>query len=187
VREVELEVLEVRVAVVPGDELGRRPRAGQVLAGDPEPSVGLRTDGVDDRVVDREQIVVRDGRADLDVAEETEARPGRGLLERARDRLDVLVIGRDAEADEPPRRRQAVEQVDLDAGVVALQERVGGVEPGGAGAHDGDADGLVGHGARLACVARCKRRAEELQRVDVDRPWPFELTHGDEVVAAFAS
>ena len=51
--EVELEVLEVGVAVVPGDELGRGPRAGQVLARDPEPPVGLRADRVDDRVVER--------------------------------------------------------------------------------------------------------------------------------------
>ena len=75
--EVEVEVLEVRVAVVPGDERGGRPRSGQVLAGDAEPAVGLRAHGVDDRVVDREQLVVRHGRADLDVAEEAEARAAR--------------------------------------------------------------------------------------------------------------
>src|SRR5579884_2666606 len=50
-REVELERLEVGMAVVPGDELGRRPRSRQVLARDPHPPVGLRADGVDDRVV----------------------------------------------------------------------------------------------------------------------------------------
>ena len=75
--EVELELLEVGVAVVPGDELGGRPRAGQVLAGDPEPPVGLRADRVDDRVVEREQLLVRDVAADLDVAEEAEARAAR--------------------------------------------------------------------------------------------------------------
>ena len=138
-REVELEVLEVGVAVVPGDERRGRPRAGQVLAGDAEPPVGLRADGVDDRVVEREQLLVRDVAADLDVAEEAEARPRRGLLERARDGLDVLVVGRDAEADEAPRRRQPVDQVDLDLRVLALQQRVGRVEPGRAGADDGDA------------------------------------------------
>ena len=47
-REVELELLEVGMAVVPGDERGRGPGAGQVLAGDPEPAVGLRADRVDD-------------------------------------------------------------------------------------------------------------------------------------------
>ena len=50
--EVERQVLEVGVAVVPGDELGRRPGAGQVLAGDAELPVGLRADRVDDRVVE---------------------------------------------------------------------------------------------------------------------------------------
>ena len=48
VREVELEVLEIGVPVVPGDERGGRPRAGQVLAGDPEAAVGLRPERVDD-------------------------------------------------------------------------------------------------------------------------------------------
>ncbi len=50
--EVERDVLEVGVAVVPGDEFGGGPRAGQVLAGNPEPAVGLRADGVDDGVVE---------------------------------------------------------------------------------------------------------------------------------------
>ncbi len=35
-------LLEVGVAVVPGDELGRGPRAGELLARDPELAVGLR-------------------------------------------------------------------------------------------------------------------------------------------------
>ena len=73
-REVELEVLVVGVAVVPGDELGRGPRAGQVLARDAEPPVGLRADRVDDGVVEPRELVVRDVAADLDVAEEAEAR-----------------------------------------------------------------------------------------------------------------
>jgi hypothetical protein len=51
--QVELELLEVGMAVVPGDELGGRPRPGQVLAGNPEPAVGLRADGVDHGVVER--------------------------------------------------------------------------------------------------------------------------------------
>ena len=82
--EVELEVLEIGVAVVPGDERRRGPRARQVLAGDPEPPVGLRADRVDDRVVERAQLLVRHGRADLDVAEE--AKPGpRAVFSNARE------------------------------------------------------------------------------------------------------
>ena len=61
------------MAVVPGDELGGGPRAGQILAGDAEPTVGLRADGVDDRVVEAHEVVVVEISADLDVAEETEA------------------------------------------------------------------------------------------------------------------
>ena len=52
--------------------------------------------------------------SDLDVAEEAKSGALRDLLEHARDGLDVGVVGSDAEADEAPRRRQPVEQVDLD-------------------------------------------------------------------------
>ena len=71
--EVELELLEIGMAVVPGDELRGRPRAGQVLAGDAEPAVGLRADGVDDGVVQAHEVLVVEVAADLDVAEEAEA------------------------------------------------------------------------------------------------------------------
>ena len=71
------QLLEIGVAVVPGDERGGRPRAGQVLAGNAEPPVGLRADRVDDRVVETEEVLVADGRAHLDVAEEAKARAGR--------------------------------------------------------------------------------------------------------------
>ena len=50
--EVEVELLEVGVAVVPGDELGGRPRAGQVLARNAETTVRLRADGIHHRVVE---------------------------------------------------------------------------------------------------------------------------------------
>ena len=83
-REVELEVLEVRVAVVPGDELGRRPRARE------GPRPGSRAGG---RSASRPRRRRRrrcaassscaDVPPDLDVAEEAEAGAGRDLLERA--------------------------------------------------------------------------------------------------------
>ena len=51
-RQVEVELAVVRVAVVPSHELGRRPAAGQFLAGDAERLVGLSPGRVDDgRVV----------------------------------------------------------------------------------------------------------------------------------------
>ena len=71
------------MAVVPGDELGGRPRSREVLARDAEPPVGLGADGVDDGVVVSQELLVADRRPDLDVAQETEARPGRRLLECA--------------------------------------------------------------------------------------------------------
>ena len=95
---------------------------------------------------------MRDVAADLDVAEEAEAGLLRDLLERARDGLDVRVVGRDAEAHEPPRRRQPLEQVDLDARLVAREQRARGVEAGRAGADDGDAQGLA-HAARRSHAA----------------------------------
>src|SRR5262249_55945972 len=135
-REIELEVLEVGVAVVPGDELGRGPRARKVLARDPEPTIGLGAHGVDDRVVQSRELVVRDVPPDLDVAQEAEAGPRRDLLECARDSLELGVIRSDAEADEAPRRRKAFDHVDLDGGILAREEVSGGIERRGPGSHD---------------------------------------------------
>jgi hypothetical protein len=110
------------MAVVPGDELEGRPRAGQVLARDPEPAVGLRADGVENGVVEADEVVVVQIASDLHVAEEPETRLVGDPLERARDRLQLRVIRRDAEADEPPRGRQPVDHVDLD-GNVGVEQR----------------------------------------------------------------
>ena len=74
---------------------------------------------------------------DLDVAEKAKTRPLRNALEHARDRLDVRVVRRDAQAYEAPRRRQPVEQVDLDGGV-GSQELPGCIEPRRPRADDGD-------------------------------------------------
>jgi hypothetical protein len=127
---------EVRVAVVPGDEVGGRVGAGEVLARDPEPVVLRRPDRIDDRVVVPEQLLARDVGAELDAAEVAEGRVGRRLLVDPGDGLDLRVVRGDAGADEPERRRQAVEQVDLEA---RLEQRLGGVEAGGPGAQDDDA------------------------------------------------
>ena len=77
--------------------------------------------------------------ADLDVAEEAEAVARRGLLVDADHRLDLRVVGRDAAADEAERGREAVEEVDLGVQVLALEDVLGRVEAGRAGADDGDA------------------------------------------------
>ena len=126
--------------------------AGQVLAGDPELAVGRGAVGEDHRVVALGELVGGDVAADLDVAEEAEALAGRGLLVDADHRLDLRMVGRDAGAHQPERRRQAVEHVDLDRHVFALQQVLGGVEAGRARADDRDAERIIGcshraHGA----------------------------------------
>ena len=103
--EVELVVGVVRVAVVPGDELRGRVRAGAVLARDAEAVVGRGADRVDDGVVALQQVLAGDVRAELDAAEEAEARVLGGLLVDARDALDLRVVRRDAGAYEAERRR----------------------------------------------------------------------------------
>jgi hypothetical protein len=61
------------------------------------------------------------------------------------------MVGGDAAADQAERRRQAVEEVDLGMSLLVLEDVLGGVEAGRAGADDGDAQGALfgsdlGHG-----------------------------------------
>jgi hypothetical protein len=152
VREVELEVLEVGVAVVPGHERGRGPRPGQVLAGDPQPTVSLGAEREHHAVVPLGELVMRHVPSDLDVPEEAKPFRRGDLLERPRDGLDVRMVRRDAEAHEPPRRRQPVDQVDLDARVGAREQRARGVEAGRPGADDGHTTRAIGHGENLGAA-----------------------------------
>ena len=71
---------------------------------------------------------MRDVAAELDVAEEAEARVRGGLREAPCDRLDLLVVRRDAGAHEPVRRRQAVEHVDPDIESWLAQQLFGRVK-----------------------------------------------------------
>ena len=93
--------------------------------------------------------------ADLDVAEEAEARLLGDPLEGARDRLELRMVGRDAEPDEPPRRRQALDHVHLDR-EVGVEQRPGRVEAGRPGADDGDAKGAA-HAADAKATACLQR------------------------------
>ena len=129
-RQVEAEVAEVRVGVVPADELGGRVAAGQMLAGDAHAPVRARADGVDDRVVVGRQVRVGQVAAHLDVAVEAELGVAGDLVVDARHRLDLLVVGRHAAAHEAERRGQAVVHVDLDHQVLLLLQVLGGVEAG---------------------------------------------------------
>jgi hypothetical protein len=125
------------MAVVPGDELGGRPGAAQVLARNPEASVALRADRIDDGVVEAHEVGVLDVPAELDVAEEAEAGLLGDPLERTRDRLQLWVIRRDPETDEAPGRGQPLDHVHL-GGWVGGQQGSGGIEAGRAGTDDGD-------------------------------------------------
>ena len=135
---VERDVLEVGMAVVPGDELGGRPRSRQILAGDAEPPVGLRADRVDDGVVETREVFGVKVAADLDVPEEAEAGLVGDLLERTRDGLELRMVWRDAEPHESPRRREALDHVHLDRRVGA-QQRARGVEACRTGTDDRNA------------------------------------------------
>ena len=110
---VEVEVLVVGVAVVPGDELRGRPRSSELLAGNSEPPVGGRAVRIDDRVVQPRKVVVREIPPDVDVSEEAKAGLGGDLLVSARHGLEVRVIGSDAEPHQAPRRGQALDHVNL--------------------------------------------------------------------------
>ena len=94
--QVDLQTAVVGMAVVPGDELGRGMRAAQLLAGDPEPPVDRGAERVQHDVVVLEQLAAGDVAAELDMPEEPEALVLRGLVVRARDRLDLRVVGGDA-------------------------------------------------------------------------------------------
>jgi hypothetical protein len=120
-REVELELAVIGVAVVPGDELGRGPAPGQVLPGDAEGLVRLRAGGVDHSAVMLDELGVGDVGADFDVAEEAAAAAERLAVESIVEPLDLLVIGRDPAAQQSPRRRQPLDQIDLDVAAVPPQ------------------------------------------------------------------
>ena len=137
-REVGDEVAVVGVAVVPADQLGGRQAPGQVLAGDPQRLVGARADRVDDRVVVAHEVLVGDVLADLDVAEEPAAGAHDLLVEELGERLDLLVVGRDAVAQQTPRRGQPLEDVDLGALATRRSSLRGGVGAGGPGPDDRD-------------------------------------------------
>jgi hypothetical protein len=136
--EVDGEVAVVGMAVVPADERDGREAVGQVLSGDAHAPVGLGADGVDDLVVAPLELPVVEVDAVGDVAEVAHPGVGQGLVEDAGHRLDGLVVGRDTVADQPEGGREAVEDVDGQGQVVLAQEAFAGVEPGRAGADDGD-------------------------------------------------
>src|SRR5205085_674523 len=102
-----------------------------------------------------DEIVVREVAADLDVAEEAKAGPGGDLLEGSGDGLDVRMVGRDPAADEAPRRRQPLDQVDLDGRILAREQLPGRVEARRPRTDDSDAQMIVG-GPGSMLTGRCR-------------------------------
>ncbi len=133
----------VGVPVEPGHEVGGAVRARQVDARDVERGVADGAGRDDHGVVALLQLVERDVAADLDVADEARGAGIQHLVQRVDDALDAGVVGRDAVADQAVRRRKRLEQVDRH-GSAGLDDRVGedvaGVDAGGTGADDRDAE-----------------------------------------------
>src|ERR1700757_331726 len=81
--EVELVLSEIRMAVVPGDEFGRRMRAGTILTRYPEPVIQRRSDCVYDGVVPAEQVLPTHVAPKRDTPEEAKRIVTGGLLVHA--------------------------------------------------------------------------------------------------------
>ena len=124
-RQVGCHLLEVRVGVVPADEVDGGDAAGQFLAGNAQRPVGLRADGVDHRVVALGQLGGVHVLADHDVAEEPEPRIQCRLLELGADRLDLRMVRGHAGTHQPPRCGQHLQHVDADVGLVLRLSGIG--------------------------------------------------------------
>ena len=101
---------------------------GKILAGNAELAVVRRAGGEDHRVVELEQLGDRDVAADGDIADEVDAGAFGDLVVALADRLQRLVVGRDAEADQAVGHGIAVEDVDARLLAIGLLQRLGGVE-----------------------------------------------------------
>ena len=90
--DVRRHLLEVRVRVVPADEVDCGHAAGQLLAGNAQGTVGLGAHRVDDGVVAFGEFVGLIRLADREIAEEAEPGVAGRLLEGAADRLDLRMV-----------------------------------------------------------------------------------------------
>ena len=107
------------MAVEPGHEPPRPPDLGQFLARHAELAVDHHAGGHDHRVVGRPQRVPREIAANLEVAGKPDVGLGQQPVELAGHRLGALVVRRDPRPHQPMRRRQAVDQVDVELGIGA--------------------------------------------------------------------
>ena len=154
---------EVRVAVVPGHELGGPVHAPEVVAGDVQRGVVDGSGGEDHGVVVGAEVGEGQVPAELHVAEEADVAAPQDGAQRGDDALDPGVVGGHAVADEAERGRVAVEQVDADLELpvlhgLGLGEHVRGVDAGRTGADDGDAQGAGGGVSHVASFRLRARR-----------------------------
>jgi hypothetical protein len=149
--QIDLKVGVVGVAVVPGNELRRRVRAGELLTRDREPFVDRGAERVEDDVVVVEELPAGDVAAELDVPEEPETLMlGRSVV-GPRDRLDLRMVRSHPRPDHSVRRRKAVVWVDGERWIVDGEELAGGVEAARAGTDDRGSEGGD-------CRSSCSRR-----------------------------
>ena len=163
VGEVELEVLEVRVAVVPGDERGRGPRAGEVLARDPEPAIGLRAR--------RRRRPRRRARASSSCVTSRptstlpkKRKPGRcAIFSNARETALMFGWSGATPSRTSPTASAAARSCRPRRGSSA-RAAPGGVEPGRPGADDGDAERAVAHARPNLGTSRAKPPRDRSRR-----------------------
>ena len=134
VAEIDWQIGEVGVTVDPGHDLGSGAGTGQVHAVDVQPAVIGRADGVDDGVVVRQQVIVAEVLADLDVEEEPEFAATGDPVEERSDPLGGLVVRRHPGAHQPVWGGQLLEDIDPHTGLG--EQFVGGIHRSRTGSHD---------------------------------------------------
>ena len=141
----------VRVAVVPGDEVGPAEGSLQADPGNIQVRVLDGAGGEDDGVVERAEVMQRQVPAIGDVAEEPDVAAVQDLVQRVDDPLDPRMVGSHPVADEAVGRRIGLEEVDADLEVavldlIGLRQDVRGVDTGRARANNRDTEGTRGCG-----------------------------------------
>ncbi len=130
---------ETWVAVVETDEVGATEGTLCVNTGDVEVTVADSAGGEHHGVVVVAQLVDGDVAADGDVAQEAQAWLVQHVVQGLHDSLDAWVVRCDTVTDESEGGGHLLEEVDVDLVLLITDEEIGGVDAGGAGTDDGDA------------------------------------------------
>ncbi len=115
--------------------------SGQIFTRNSHLAIRRRADGVDDLIVQGKQVISVKVSSERHVAEVSKAGILLDLLELPGDRLDRLVIGRDAVPNQPVGSRETVEHVDADVVPSLLEEGFRREVSSRPGAHYGDPRG----------------------------------------------